>query len=153
MCNTLFATFICTKITEGQSVLVADDRVMCEDGGHRALQAVSYLLIALVACGVPIGAAEFLRRAHAARPKVDVDLQHRLASDHGLSLPAASDLINDIKFGSSYGFLVAAYRSSVYMWESVDSELLLLALACATSASFLLNCERATRVSYVHSGA
>ena len=153
VCNTLFATFICTEITDTQSVLVADDRVMCEDDNHHALQVVSFFLIALIGCGVPIGAAEFLRRAHAAREPVEVAMQHRLASDYGLSPPAASDLINDIKFGSSYGFLVSAYRSSMYMWESVDSELLLLALACVEmSALFLLICGRVTHVSCVHSG-
>ncbi|MDA8539130.1 hypothetical protein N9K47_00130 [bacterium] len=95
---------------------------MCEDGGHRALQVVSVVLIVLFGFGVPIGVAEFLRRAHAARPAIDVGLQHRLSSDHNLSLAAASDLINEIKIGSSYGFLTSAYRSSVCMWESVDSK-------------------------------
>ena len=127
ICNTLFASFICSQVTDGHSVLAADDRVMCEDASHQTLQLWSYVLIALVACGVPIGAAAFLRRAHAARPPADLGLQHRVATDFDLDLRAASDLINDIQFGSSYGFLVAAYRSAMYMWESVDSEFTTLA--------------------------
>lgn len=122
ICNTLFASFICKEVAEGRSILAADDRVMCEDADHETLKLCSFALIALIACGVPIGAAAFLRRANDDRPPVEVGLQHRVALDHDLSLSAASDLINEIKFGSSYGFIVSAYRPSVYMWESVDSE-------------------------------
>ena len=37
-----------------------------------------------------------------------------------MDLKAAEGLVGDIRFGSSYGFLVSAYRSSMYFWESVD---------------------------------
>ena len=129
ICNTLFASFICKEVTDGHSILATDDRVMCEDAGHQTLQLWSYVLIALIACGVPITAATFLRRANAARPPVDAGLQHRVTSDFGLDLPGTADLINDIQFGSSYEFLAAAYRSPLYMWESVDSELPVVARA------------------------
>lgn len=123
ICNTLFASFICKEVVDGHSVLIADDRVMCEDPGHVTLQAVSYVLIALVACGVPIGAAAFLLRAHLARPTIDVSLQSRVATDFSIDPTAAKDLVSDIQFGSSYAFLVAAFRSGVPMyWESFDSE-------------------------------
>jgi hypothetical protein len=130
ICNTLFAAFICKEVTEGHSILAADNRVMCEDLGHQILQLCSAVLIALVACGVPIGAAAFLRRVHNTRPPVDVGLQRRLASDFNITLTAAKVIIRDVQFGSSYGFLVAAYRSGspMYLWESVDSELTPLAL-------------------------
>ena len=124
ICNTLFASFICQKVVEGHSVLTADDRVMCEDPAHVNLQVVSYVLIAVIACGVPIGSAAFLLRAHLTRPAIDVSLQQRVATDFSIDLNSAKDLIGDIQFGSSYAFLVAAFRpgSPMYLWESIDSE-------------------------------
>ena len=124
-CNTLFASFICKPVFDGHSVLEADDRVMCEDDGHVTLQNVSMLLIALVACGVPIGIAAFLHRAHHSRPAIDVGLQSRVASNFNIDPKQAKSLIRDIQFGSSHSFLVATYRSGspMFMWESIDSKL------------------------------
>ena len=125
ICNTLFASFICKQVFDGHSVLEADDRVMCEDDGHVALQNVSIVLIALVACGVPIGIAVFLHRAHRSRPAIDVGMQSRVASDFDVDPKQARDLVRDIQFGSSHSFLVATYRSGspMFMWESIDSKL------------------------------
>ena len=125
ICNTLFASFICKPVFDGHSVLEADDRVMCEDDGHVALQNVSIVLIALVACGVPIGIAAFLHRAHRSRPAIDVGMLSRVASDFNMEPKAAKSLIRDIQFGSSHSFLVATYRSGspMFMWESIDSKL------------------------------
>ena len=36
--DTLFASFICTDLFDGHSVLDADDRVLCEDSDHVTLQ-------------------------------------------------------------------------------------------------------------------
>jgi hypothetical protein len=98
---------------------------MCEDDGHIALQNVSKVLIALVACGVPIGVAAFLHRAHRSRPAIDVGMQSRVASDFNMDPKSAKSLIRDIQFGSSHSFLVATYRSGspMFMWESIDSKL------------------------------
>ena len=125
ICNTLFASFICKQVFDGHSVLEADDRVMCEDDGHVALQYVSKVLIAVVACGVPIGIAAFLHRAHRSRPAIDVGMLSRVASDFNMDPKAAKSLIEDIQFGSSHSFLVATYRSGspMFMWESIDSKL------------------------------
>ena len=125
ICNTLFASFICKQVFDGHSVLEADDRVMCEDDGHVALQNVSIVLIALVACGVPIGVAAFLHQAHRSRPAIDVGMQSRVASDFNMDPKQAKSLIRDIQFSSSHSFLVATYRSGspMFMWESIDSKL------------------------------
>ena len=125
ICNTLFASFICKPVFEGHRVLEADDRVMCEDDGHVALQDVSIVLIALVACGVPIGVAAFLHQARRSRPAIDVGMQSRVASDFNMDPKAAKSLIRDIQFGSSHSFLVATHRSGspMFMWESIDSKL------------------------------
>ena len=60
ICNTLFASFICTDLFDGHSVLDADDRVLCEDPDHVSLQGASLVLIVLVACGVPVLIATLL---------------------------------------------------------------------------------------------
>ena len=120
ICNTLFASFICTDLFDGHSVLDADDRVLCEDLGHVTLQGASLILIVLVACGVPVTSVAIMGRAHRHRPKVDDGLQHRVSEDFGMDLKDAKNLIRDIRFGSTYGFLVSAYRSSMYFWESID---------------------------------
>ena len=125
ICNTLFASFICKPVFDGHSVLEADDRMMCEDDGHVALQNVSIVLIALVACGVSIGVAAFLHRADRSRPAIDVGLLSRVGSDFNMDPKQARDLVRDIQFGSSHSFLVATYRSGspMFMWESIDSKL------------------------------
>jgi hypothetical protein len=128
ICSKAFATFICTTLLEDDlsgndvafSVLVADDRVRCEATSHRALEVATFAVIVLFAFGVPIGAAVFLRNALGKQPEPDKRLQYRVASDFNLDLQAASDLIQDIRASSKYGFLVGAYRPSVYFWESID---------------------------------
>ena len=125
ICNTLFASFICKPVFDGHSVLEADDRVMCEDDEHVALQNVSKVLIALVACGVPIGVAAFLHRANRSRPAIDVGMQSRVSSDFGMDPKQAKSLIRVIQFDSSRSFLVGPYRSGspMFMWESIDSKI------------------------------
>ena len=130
ICSTSFATFICSNVFDvndasggghRRSVLVADDRVVCEASGHRALQMVTYVIVVVIAFGVPFSAAAFLRYALGRQPLPDKRLQHRVASDFNLDrLSQATDLIQDIGASSKYGFLVGSYRSSVYYWESVD---------------------------------
>ena len=114
-----FASFICTTAFDGQSILAADDRVLCEDADHVILQGFSYFFIAVVACGVPVLATFVLVDAHRRRPEVDEALIHRVARDIKTDLRTAEQLIRDIKFGSEYGFLVKKYRSNMFMWEAV----------------------------------
>jgi hypothetical protein len=116
-----FASFICTTAFDGQSILVADDRVLCEDADHVILQGFSYFFIAVVACGVPVLATFVLVDAHRRRPEVDEALIHRVARDIKTDLRTAEQLIRDIKFGSEYSFLVKKYRSDMYFWEAVST--------------------------------
>jgi len=114
-----FASFICTTAFDGQSILAADDRVLCEDADHVLLQGFSYFFIAVVACGVPVLATFVLVDAHRRRPDIDEALIHRVARDIKKDLRTAEQLIRDIKFGSEYGFLVKKYRSDMFLWEAV----------------------------------
>eukprot|EP01048_Picozoa_sp_COSAG05_P041855 COSAG05_NODE_22263_length_266_cov_0.604790_1_plen_88_part_11 len=42
ICIVSFAAFICRQMGPDDSVLESDDRVMCEDVSHRAVQGVSW---------------------------------------------------------------------------------------------------------------
>ena len=59
VCKVVFSTFNCIAVTPedataARSVLVDDDRVMCEDADHQWIQQWSKLVIVIVAVGVPV---------------------------------------------------------------------------------------------------
>jgi hypothetical protein len=125
ICNFSFAVFICRIVhtmPETVSVLVADDRVMCEDPTHTAFKLVSVILIGAVAFGVPCATAFFLRRDAMSRQKrgVDDSLKREVAEAFQMPLDEAEIAVNDVRLGSTYGFLVDAYKPQHYYWESLD---------------------------------
>eukprot|EP01047_Picozoa_sp_COSAG01_P065308 COSAG01_NODE_8800_length_2655_cov_2.794210_2_plen_714_part_01 len=66
VCTYSFGAWICRTVQlepSQQSVLLADDRILCEDPTHKIFQYVSLLLIATVAFGVPVGSAILQIRA------------------------------------------------------------------------------------------
>ena len=56
VCNTVFSSFNCVDVTAGsaQQILIDDDRVYCGDQVHQNIQKLSYLIIFVVAIGVPM---------------------------------------------------------------------------------------------------
>lgn len=120
ICNTAFAAFIHTReFVSGYSLLVADDRVHYESTEHYILRGFSAFVIIGIACGLPIIVGLVLRRAYLNGPPPDLALQHRVAKDFDKNLDEAQSLIEDIRLGSSHGFLVAAYRRDMYMWYRI----------------------------------
>ena len=135
MCNFSFATFICRKVTEETSILIADDRMLCEDPAHVLFKYGSIAIIVLVAAGVPIATAIFLRRDAMSRKDRGVSdtLRREVAAQWQVSLDEAEIAVNDTRLGSPYGFLVDAYKPRFYYAESLDMirKLLLVGMVLA----------------------
>eukprot|EP01047_Picozoa_sp_COSAG01_P022312 COSAG01_NODE_1320_length_10740_cov_34.039094_2_plen_1697_part_00 len=122
VCNTAFSAFICDDVDGSTSVLVADDRVLCEDDGHEVLQVASLIVIAIVGFGVPFIALVVLWKVNRERRSRQVDhlLLSKLGEELCIGNLSAKNFVADLKLGSKYGFLTDAYKSQYYMWESVD---------------------------------
>jgi hypothetical protein len=105
------------------TILLADDRVSCEDWDHDIIQYLSLLLIIVVAIGMPIGFAVQLRRAYKALPEPNEAALDRLktaAGELGLaSVDEAAALFRNVCIGANYGSLVDTYKPELYWWESV----------------------------------
>ena len=78
------------------------------------------MVIILIALGVPIGACLLLFREKQRQPVVEESLKHRVAEVFNIPPDEAEYAINDVRMGSSYGFLVDAFKPRYFMWESVD---------------------------------
>eukprot|EP01052_Picozoa_sp_SAG31_P024895 SAG31_NODE_2149_length_6331_cov_3.422657_2_plen_1496_part_00 len=106
------------------TILLADDRVSCEDWDHDIIQYLSLLLIVVVAIGMPIGFAAQLWRAYRALPAPDEAGLERLktaADELGLSgVDEAVALFRNVCIGANFGALVDTYKPELYWWESVD---------------------------------
>ena len=124
VCNSAFHTFICRTVELNPklvSVLVADDRVLCEDDEHLLYKWLSYGVIGVFALGVPFGAAWKLYRERAAQKRQEVkrSLKLRTAEAFEIQKEEASMAIADIRRGSVYGFLVNAFKPKFFFWESM----------------------------------
>ena len=124
ICIVSFATFICRRLRPTVSVLDADDNVFCEDPSHRALQAVSGIVVALVAIGLPlfmgyvlISAARKYQRESAQPNK---EMAKRMATELGVEVKTAEYVIRDVTIGRSYSFIMDAFNPDYIYWESLD---------------------------------
>jgi hypothetical protein len=97
------------------TILLADDRVSCEDWDHDIIQYLSLLLIIVVAIGMPIGFAVQLWCAYKALPDPDeaaLDRHKTAAGELGLtSVDEATALFRNVCIGANYGSLVDTVRA------------------------------------------
>ena len=123
-----FAVFLCRLISLDPevSVLEADDRVLCEDADHDIYQYASIVAILAVSLGVPLSMAALLRRerrrirrAREQRP-IGQSLEARVSDTFCIPVSEAAPAINDITMGSTYGFVVDAFKPQFYFAESMD---------------------------------
>ena len=108
----------------GFSILDADDQIECQEAGHRALQTVSGVIIAFIACGLPvifaivlIRAASQYQRDHTAPNNL---LAQRVAKDTDVEIETAAWVIRDVTIGRDYSFLMDAYDPGFQHWEALD---------------------------------
>ena len=124
ICIVSFAAFICRRMRPDVSLLDADDGVFCEDPSHRALQAASGTVIALVAVGLPLLMGYILLKAarvyqrDSAQPNKET--AGRMATELGVEVKTAEYVIRDVTIGRSYSFLMDAYVPDYLYWESLD---------------------------------
>lgn len=111
ICIVSFAAFICRFLTLEDSILQADDTVVCQDPSHRVLQGVSLVVIASVSIGLPVVFGIILVRL--AR-SYDWQSNKELAASFGKEMDVHADtagyVIRDITIGRQYSFLMDAYN-------------------------------------------
>ena len=106
---------MCRYLTPTDSVLESDDRILCEDSGHSVIQALSYIVVVLFACGLPLAFGSIL--VHKARvyqrdtEGSNVALAKKVAEDLKVDEKQASYVIRDITIGEDYSFLMDAVRA------------------------------------------
>ena len=114
ICIVSFAATICTFVTEDDSVLDADDEILCQAPKHKVMIAVSWMVIAAVALGIPISFAWLLIRSarkYARETEANArDTARRLAKDLDVDVATASYVIRDVTIGSDYSFLMDACK-------------------------------------------
>ena len=120
VCQFSFTALMCRPVLPDLSVLVADDRVACESIAHFICQGLSLVVLVVVALGVPVAAMIILHREKRVQPKVAESLKLRAAEALSITPEQAEFAVNDIRLGSTYGFLVDAFKPNFFYWESMD---------------------------------
>ena len=77
-------------------------------------------MLVLVALGVPVAAMIVLYSERNAQPTVAESLKLRAAEALAITPEEAEFAVNEIRLGSSYGFLVDAFKPKFFYWESMD---------------------------------
>eukprot|EP01043_Picozoa_sp_COSAG02_P016702 COSAG02_NODE_740_length_17807_cov_30.958987_10_plen_143_part_00 len=115
ICTVAFAAFLCRSLTPTASVLESDDRILCEDSGHTVIRALSYIVVVLFACGLPLAFGSILiRKARVYQRDTEgsnVALAKQVAKDLKVDEKQASYVIRDITIGEDYSFLMDAVRA------------------------------------------
>jgi hypothetical protein len=125
ICAVCFASFICRRVTPVDSVLEADDLILCQDGTHTVLQAVSVLVVTVFAIGLPVtfGAVlAFKARSYARNMSGNnAAIAHRLSEDLGVDEGEAEFVIRDLTTGflENYDFLIDAFHPRYLYWEAL----------------------------------
>ena len=151
--KTSFDVFLCRAISDTQSVLQLDDRVMCEDASHQALQAVAVIVI--IACLIlPI---VVLVKLWQARRQFLLDVEHGQHADDSLITRVARDMdvaerdakwiIGDVTICSATGegwhVLADGYMEGFEYWEAVSPTCAPLACSARCRRHFESDCQGA----------
>ena len=122
VCNMLFSAFMCetkycaTGDSDGceseESVLAADDRILCQNSSHVELQNISILVIACFAIGMPVMFFALLVQKSKQVTDVTVAQKEWLATELSSPPHVVESLARQVQVGNTYGFIVDAYRSS-----------------------------------------
>lgn len=113
-----FATNICNKLGETAdgsdiTVLAVDDTVFCEDSSHRTLQAISFVIIALVVVSLPLLFGFVLIRASRQHQRdaagKNKEIAQRIAKELDRDEDEAAWVVRDVIIGRDYSFLMDAY--------------------------------------------
>ena len=109
--------FICRQITRTDSVLEADDTIVCEQPSHRGLQVVSGFVVAVVAVGLPLVFGGILVYAaheyNSAKKLGNMEIARLLAVEMNADLSVSQYVVRDVMIGGAYSFLMDAFKPQV----------------------------------------
>eukprot|EP01051_Picozoa_sp_SAG22_P007310 SAG22_NODE_510_length_9598_cov_6.080114_4_plen_700_part_00 len=102
-------------------MLAEDYTVSCSTPTHVAFQLVAGAVIVLFAFGVPIGFCTTLVLKSKSLDTKNITSQAvAVAAEIGVDQQDANDVIRELSLGGEYGFLLKAYSSRNYFFESID---------------------------------
>eukprot|EP01048_Picozoa_sp_COSAG05_P002284 COSAG05_NODE_90_length_20140_cov_25.117060_3_plen_264_part_00 len=111
-------------MTPDISVLDVDDTVRCEDSGHFTMQILSYIVIALVAVGLPCALLYVLTRMSATYERETqnshLNTAKRIAVELDVDVQTTAFVIRDVTVGRDFSFVMDAYDPRYLYWEAVD---------------------------------
>ena len=107
ICIVSFASFICRQLTEHDSVLEADDSIVCEDASHRALQGVSVAVIVFIAFGMPVFFGYILLKASRDYKRESAEPNQEIAKR----------MANELDVDGTQGFLSYFFFGSNALWQ------------------------------------
>ena len=124
VCQWTFSTFACRKLSKDTEVLAADYSIKCDFDSLEYLACffASVVVAVVFALGVPIATGLLVYRKAKQIKRAEVPAEAAaVAAELGLASTAeAIELIQDVKLGEDYGFLLNAFRPSCYKWELVS---------------------------------
>jgi hypothetical protein len=129
ICAVAFQAFMCKPLSGDYSMVEADDTTLCEDDGHKPIQILSAIVIALFAVGLPAALlVTLMRKENAYKQSKDKELNAELAARVATTLDVnkyqAEMVIRDITIGQDYSWLAAAPQRSCWRlcsWRSCSS--------------------------------
>jgi len=135
ICNIAFSTFLCRNLSPESSVLVQDDRLLCEEPQiSDFLQPLSFLVIGTVAIGLPVLFLIILlvkSRKHSQEfygllaPPAVVNGSFSEACESSsraekISTASAVLVHRDVTILNDYAFMIESYKPDAHYFESVD---------------------------------
>ena len=122
ICNNAFGIFNCRVLGPDAYFLVEDFRVSCSSDLHALFQCVAFLVIIFVAIGVPTAAlAMLIKSSKASTESSDAEIASKVCHECGLRNGSfTADMVKDVYMHKNFNFMIDAYRSRMYYWESID---------------------------------
>lgn len=120
--NRAFSAFNCRRLSAGVAVLEADYGIDCATNSHTVFQALAAGVICIFCVGVPVFSMTVMLKRAKDNVMSDSDryITRRVAEEFNLHDSRAADVIQDIRMGVDYPFLVNAFNSRYFYWESID---------------------------------
>jgi hypothetical protein len=127
VCNVAFSSLNCRQLSPTTSVLVDDDRVVCQNGDHRILQVCSVCVIVVFGIGVPgyFGTRMACTSWQYKQEKGADDLARQVSVKLGLTEKeetCTEDVVREVwsPLGQEFSFLLNAFGPRHYYWETLD---------------------------------
>ena len=116
VCNQIFGTFNCRKLSADLELMVSDFDISCSTPIHKTFQLLAAVMVGLWCVGIPLGAAAVLVSKARGAAAADPDVATKLANEWSIEEHEALDAVRSIELGREWGFLLEAFRPGCFAW-------------------------------------